>query len=201
MDIDVAALSPRERYALLIASILPRPIAWVSTVNKAGVTNLAPFSFFTGITGNPMSLCFAPVNSRDGIVKDTLVNIRETGEFVVNVVTEDNVEKANLTSATYPYGVSEFEKAGLTPVPSAQVRPPRVKESPIHMECRVLQIVAVSDGALGGNLVIGQVVQFHADDPLLKDGAIPHERLKAVGRLEGAWYSKTREAFELVRPK
>ncbi len=201
MEFDVEAISPRERYALLIASILPRPIAWVSTVSQAGVTNLAPFSFFTGITGNPMSLCFAPVNSRDGVAKDTLVNVRETGEFVVNVVTEDNVEKANLTSATYPHGVSEFEKAGLTPVPSVLVKPPRVKESPIHMECRVLQIVTVSDGALGGNLVIGKVVRFHADDSLLRDGALPHDRVRAVGRLEGAWYSRTREAFELARPK
>lgn len=191
----------RERYGLLIGSILPRPIAWVSTVSPTGVLNLAPFSFFTGITAEPMSVCFAPVNNRDGMAKDTLVNIRATKEFVVNIANEGNAEKMNRTSANYPYGVSEFEKAGLTPVASLKVKPPRVKESPISLECELIQVVTISEGALGGNLVIGRVVMFHADDAIWRGGKLRHQDINAIGRMEGAWYARTRDAFELERPE
>ncbi|MBI5630139.1 MAG: flavin reductase family protein [Elusimicrobia bacterium] len=201
MDIDPETLPPRDRYQLLIGSILPRAIAWVSTASPDGKMNLAPFSFFTGITANPMSLCFAPVNDRKGRVKDTLLNVRQTRQFVVNLANEDNAEKMNRTSANYPYGVSEFAEAGLTPVPSLKVKPPRVKESPVHMECELIQIVTLSEGPLGGNLVIGKVVMFHADDSVWKDGRLKHQDLKAIGRMEGAWYARTRDAFELPRPE
>lgn len=200
MDLDPETISPRERYSLMIASIIPRPIAWVSSVSPAGTANLAPFSFFTGITAQPMSVAFAPANDREGRPKDTLANVRSTRQFVVNLVTEDNVAKMNQTSAAYPYGTSEFEKAGLTAVPSLRVKPPRVKESPVQMECELLQIVAVSSGPLGGNLVVGKVVLFHADDALWKEG-LRHQDLKAVGRMEGGWYARTRDAFEIPRPK
>lgn len=166
MELDPESLPVRERYALMIASILPRPIAWVSTISPDGITNLAPFSFFTGITANPMSVCFAPVNDRDGKRKDTLVNAEKTKQFVVNIANEDNALKMNETSAAWPYGVSEFEKAGLTPLPSLKVKPPRVKESPLHMECELIQIVTLSEGPLGGHLVIGKVVHFHCDDAI-----------------------------------
>lgn len=200
MDLDPKDLKPRERYGLLIGAILPRPIAWVSTVSPQGAANLAPFSFFTGITAEPMSVCFAPANTREGRAKDTLVNIRANGQFVLNLATESNVEKMNHTSADYPYGTSEFEKAGLTPVPSLKVKPPRVKESPLHMECELIQVVTVSEGSLGGNLVIGRVVLFHAEDSVWNGGRLRHQDLKAVGRMEGAWYARTSDAFELSRP-
>ena len=200
-SIDIETLSLRERYHLLVTTVIPRPIAWVSTINSAGATNLAPFSFFNAIAANPMSVCFAPVNDRNGKAKDTLINIRETQQFVVNIATEQNAEKMNRTSETYPYGVSEFEKAGLSPVPSIKVKPPRVQESPVHMECELLQIVTLSEGPLGGNLVIGKVVMFHADEKIWNNGDIRHEDLHAIGRMAGNWYTRTREAFELERPK
>jgi len=201
MDFDPESLPVRERYGLMIASILPRPIAWVSTISPEGVTNLAPFSFFTGITANPMSVCFAPVNDRTGKRKDTLVNVEKTKQFVVNMANEDNAAKMNETSAAWPYGVSEFEKAGLTPVPSVKVKPPRVKESPIHMECELLQVVTLSEGSLGGHLVIGKVVHFHCADAIWNGGKLRHQDVKAVGRMEGIWYTRTRDAFELPRPE
>lgn len=201
MDLDPESLGVRERYALLIASIVPRPIAWISTASPDGVLNLAPFSFFTGITANPMSVCFAPVNNRDGVEKDTLVNVRKTGQFVVNFANEANAAKMNETSANFPYGVSEFEKAGLTPLPSLKVKPPRVKESPLHMECEVLKIVTLSDGPLGGHVVIGKVLHYHCDDAVWNGGKPRHQDLKAVGRMEGAWYTRTGDAFELPRPE
>lgn len=200
MEVDPESLPVRDRYRLLIGSILPRPIAWVSTVSPSGAANLAPFSFFTGIAANPMTVCFAPVNNREGKQKDTLINVKATRQFVVNVANEDNALKMNQTSAPYPYEVSEFEQVGLTPVKSVKVRPPRVKESPIAMECELLQVVEVSTGPLGGNLVIGKVVHYHADDAIWNDGKLRHQDLKTIGRMEGDWYARTRDAFELPRP-
>ncbi len=200
-SIDVESLSVRERYHLLVSTVIPRPIAWVSSINKAGQTNLAPFSFFNAIAANPMSVCFAPVNDRNGKPKDTLLNIKETGQFVVNIVNEDNVDKMNATSEAYPYGVSEFEKTGLTAIASLKVKPPRVKESPIQMECELIQIVTLSEGPLGGNLVIGKALVFHADEKIWNNGDIRHQDLKAVGRMAGNWYTRTRDAFEIIRPK
>lgn len=201
MNIDPETLATRDRYRLMIATILPRPIAWVSTVSPEGLPNLAPFSFFTGIAANPMSLCFAPVNDRNGKKKDTLINVEATKQFVVNIVDEATAVKMNQTSAPYPYGVSEFEKAGLTPAPSVAVKPPRVAESPVSYECELIQIVRLGEGALAGNLVIGKVVRFHCDDRIYNAGAIRHQDLKTIGRMEGSWYARTTDAFELPRPE
>lgn len=201
MNLDPLTLDLRERYKLLISTILPRPIAWVSTVSPDGVPNLAPFSFFTGIAANPLSLCFAPVNDRTGKKKDTLVNVEATRQFVVNLASESNAEKMNRTSASYPYGVSEFEKAGVTPLPSLKVKPPRVKESLVAMECELIQVVTLADGPLGGNLVIGKVLHFHCDDAVWNGGKIRHQDLKNIGRMEGVWYTRTQDAFELPRPE
>jgi flavin reductase (DIM6/NTAB) family NADH-FMN oxidoreductase RutF len=201
MELDPETLAPRDRYALLISSIMPRPIAWVSTISPDGKTNLAPFSFFTGISADPMSVVFAPVNDRNGREKDTLINARATRQFVMNLANEDNAEKMNATSDNFPYGVSEFEQVGLTPVPSVKVKPPRVKESPLSMECEVLQIVDVSTGPLGGHLVIGKVVHYRCDDAVWNGGRPRHQDLKTIGRMEGAWYARTRDAFELKRPE
>jgi len=201
MEIDPYSMPLPERYGLMIAAIAPRPIAWVSTQGKDGSLNLAPFSFFNGICAEPMAVCFAPVRNRNGKKKDTLVNIEETRQFVVNIVTEDVAILMNQTSADYPYGVREFEKVGLTPIPSVKVRPPGVKESPIQMECELLQIVTISEGPLGGNLVIGKVVYLRIADRLWKNGSLSHKDLKPIGRMEGAWYAKVTDAFELPRPK
>lgn len=201
MNLDPLSLPVRERYLLLISTILPRPIAWVSTISPEGVPNLAPFSFFTGIAANPMSLCFAPVNDRNGKKKDTLVNVEATGQFVVNLVGEHSAERMNQTSAAYPYGVSEFEKAGVTALPSLKVRPPRVQESLVSMECELIQVVTLAEGALGGNLVIGKVLHFHCEDSVWNGGKPRHQDLKNIGRMEGAWYARTSDAFELPRPE
>lgn len=201
MELDPEALSLPDRYGLLISVIVPRPIAWVSTQGVDGSLNLAPFSFFTGICANPPTLCFAPVRNREGKKKDTLVNVEATRQFVVNVATEGLAEKMNATSGDYPYGVNEFEKAGLTPAPSRKVKPPRVKESPVALECELLQVVTISEGPLGGNLVIGKVVHVHVDDSVWKDGRIDHHDLKPIGRMDGAWYTRTTDNFEMPRPR
>jgi flavin reductase (DIM6/NTAB) family NADH-FMN oxidoreductase RutF len=201
MQLDPEALEVRDRYALLIGLIQPRPIAWVSTVSPEGTANLAPFSFFTGICANPMTVCFAPVNDRHGKKKDTLINVELTKQFVVNLATEANAEKMNQSSAAYPYGVSEFEKAGLTPLPSIVVKPPRVAESPAAYECELVQIVRLGEGPLSGNLIIGKVVQIHVDDNIYNGGKVSHKELKTIGRMEGAWYARTQDAFELPRPE
>lgn len=200
MRVEPGSLDIRDRYSLLISVILPRPIAWVSTISPEGVTNLAPFSFFTGISAEPMSVLFCPVNTREGRRKDTLINVEKTRQFVVNMATEGNAAQMNRTSAAYPYGVSEFEKVGLTALPSAKVKPPRVKESPVALECELRQIVSLADGPLGGHVVIGTVVLAHVDDAAWNDGRPRHQDLKAIGRMEGAWYARTRDAFELSRP-
>lgn len=198
---DPESLAIPERYGVLISVVQPRPIAWVSTISPEGIHNLAPFSFFTGITANPMTVMFCPLRNREGKKKDTLVNIEKTKQFVVSVSTEENAQMMNQTSGDYPYGVSEFEKAGLTPLASVKVKPPRVKESPVNLECELLQIVTISEGPLGGNVVIGRVVQIHIDDRIWKEGKISHKDLKAIGRLEDAWYTKTQDNFKMERPK
>jgi flavin reductase (DIM6/NTAB) family NADH-FMN oxidoreductase RutF len=148
-----------------------------------------------------MTLCFSPVNDRHGKKKDTLVNIEATKQFVVNFATESNAEKMNQSSAPYPYGVSEFEKAGVTPLPSIKVKPPRAAESPAAFECELVQIVRLGEGPLAGNLVIGKVVHIHCEDGIYNGGRIRHQDLKSIGRMEGAWYSRTGDAFELPRPE
>lgn len=203
MIIDPKEQDLRANYKLMIGSILPRPIAFVSTVDADGVTNLAPFSFFTGIGSLPPMICFAPLRRfSDGQEKDTLRNIRATGEFVVNVVNEDIVERANDTAVEFAPEVSEFAEVGFTPAPCEAVVPPRVLESPINMECRLHQIVDVGPAAPGGGaLVIGEVLRFHVADELLEDGRIDTGALAPVGRLAGAEYATLGRRFSLERKR
>lgn len=201
MELDPESLSDRDRYGLMISVIAPRPIAWVSTLDAAGRPNLAPFSFFTGITARPPTVCFAPVRHRDGRKKDTLANIEATREFVVNVATEATAERMVATSAELPPGESEFVHAGLTPAPSARVRPPRVAESPVSLECALDRIVTISEGPLGGSLVIGRIVHARIDDAVWKDGRVSHRDLKPVGRLGGSWYARVTDSFKIERPR
>lgn len=201
MRVDPAAASARDVYKLMISCIVPRPIAWVSTISPRGVPNLAPFSFFNGVGANPPTVVFCPVNRRDGSKKDTLVNIEATPEFVVNVVPFSLAAPMNDTSADLPYEVNEFESAGIVATPSVKVKPPRVKDAPVHLECVLHQIVNVGSGALGANLVIGRIVFIEIADTVLgADGQIDPAKLDAIGRMGGSGYCRTTERFELPRP-
>jgi flavin reductase (DIM6/NTAB) family NADH-FMN oxidoreductase RutF len=192
---------PQDIYKLMVGAIVPRPIAFVSTVNAQGVPNLAPYSFFNGVCANPPVVCFSTtVRLSDGQRKDTLRNIEATGEFVVNVVSEEFAAQMNACSADFPPEVNEFEISGLTPVPSDLVKPPRVGESHIQMECRLLQVVHVSSKPLGGSLVLGEVLRFHVDDGLCQGFRIDPERLRAIGRMGGPVYTRTRDRFDMPRP-
>ena len=192
----------RDIYKLMVGVIVPRPIAFVSTISADGIRNLAPFSFFTGISANPPVICFSPmVRGTDGTRKDTLLNIEAVKEFVVNVVSEEFAEKMNVCAAEYPPEVDEFQMSGLTPVASDLVKPPRVKESHISMECRLIQIVEVSAKPLGGSLVIGEVLRFHVDDALIDNYKIDPDKLHAIGRMGGPTYTRTTDLFDMVRPK
>jgi flavin reductase (DIM6/NTAB) family NADH-FMN oxidoreductase RutF len=192
----------REIYKLMVGVIVPRPIAFVSTVSADGVRNLAPFSFFTGISANPPVICFSPmVRGADGSRKDTLRNVEAVKEFVVNVVSEEFAEKMNICSTEFPAEVDEFEMSGLTPVASDLVKPPRVAESHISMECHLVEIVEVSSKPLGGSLVIGEVLRFHVDDALIDNYKIDPDKLHAIGRMGGPTYTRTTDLFDMVRPK
>ena len=197
--IDPATIAPVNTYKLLVGAVVPRPIAFVSTVSPEGVANLAPFSFFTVASANPPVLCFS--TSFREPCKDTLVNVRAVKEFVVNIVSEEFAAKMNTTSGEYAYGVDEFAIAGLTPVASDLVRPPRVMESHINMECKLLQTIEVSRQPLGGTLILGEVVRFHIDDAMFEEFRIDPDKLAAVGRMAGNTYTKTRDRFDLVRPQ
>ena len=206
MEIEARDLSVRDRYKLLIGLIVPRPIAFVSTVSDDGRPNLAPFSFFNGIGSEPMTLLFCPGNRADGSDKDTLLNCRPeadggTGQFVVNAAIEEYQWEVAGASEELPHGESEFELTGLTPVASSKVGPPRVAESPWAFECETLQVLRLAPGApAGGNVVIGQVVHIHLDDELVNDRLhIDYSKLRAIGRLGGPGYATTRERFAMPR--
>ena len=196
--VDPAA-SPVNNYKILIGSIVPLPIAFVSTVSPAGLYNLAPFSFFNAVCPEPPLVTFASGYRLPE--KDTLANVRATGEFVVNVVTEEIAEKMNVCSGEYPAGVSEFKLSGLTPAASDMVRAPFVVESPVNMECRVVQILDLSTKPRGASLVIGEVVRFHVDEAITENLRILPEQLRAIGRMGGNEYTRTRDRFEMIRPQ
>jgi len=201
IDIDPNELTNPERYKLLIGSVVPRPIAFVSTISPEGIANLAPFSFFTGVCSNPITLAFCPgIRSSDGKRKDTLNNIEATGECVVHIVTEAIAEQMNMTAAEFPPNISEFEKSGLTPIPSIKVKPPRVKESPIQIECKLHQIVTLGETVGSGSLVIVQAVYLHFSPEVYEDGKILLNALHPIARLAGNSYAKVTETFDLERP-
>jgi flavin reductase (DIM6/NTAB) family NADH-FMN oxidoreductase RutF len=202
MTIDPCDHEPRSIYKLMTGVIVPRPIAFVSTISSDGILNLAPFSFFTGVSANPPVICFCPmVRSSDGRQKDTLHNIEAIGEFVVNAVSEEIVIQMNICSAEFPPDVDEFARSGLTPVASELVRPPRVGESRVSMECRLRQIVPVSDKTLGASIVLGDILRFHVQEDIIDDFKIDPEKLRPVGRMGGPVYTRTRDRFNLERPK
>jgi len=201
MIIDPAEATASEVYAVMIRCIIPRPIAWVSTISSEGVANLAPFSFFTGVTTRPPTVCFVPGRRpRSGERKDTLQNVEETGEFVVNFVSDDLSERMNTTAIDYPPEVDEFNEAGVTPAPSRIVQVPRVAESPVSFECRRYDVVHVGeDGPGGGAIVIGEIVMIHVDDRVLTDGKVDPALLRPLGRLGGLEYARLGERFVMKR--
>ena len=190
MIIDPQKSSLKDIYKLMSASIVPRPIAFVSTISKSGVPNLAPFSYFTGLTSQPPTLCISIARKGpQALKKDTLVNIEETGGFVVNTVSEFFVEKMAVTGQDFPADVNEFSEAGLTEEKSTIVQAPRVKESLISLECKLHQIVQIGPAQPGaGFLVIGEIVLFHIADEIFLDGKIDVQKLNPVGRLAGYDY-------------
>lgn len=201
MHIDVTGLAPKDAYHLMISTILPRPIAWVSTISSEGKTNLAPFSFFQGITANPPTLMFVPVNTREGAKKDTVRNIEQVPEFVVNLVSESLAEKMNACAAMLPYGESEFDAFGIEGAPSARVKPPRVAAAPVSFECTLQQIVRIGEGPLAANVIFGNILTCHlADSVLGEDGKPDPGKLDLIGRLGGELFARTRDRFALKRP-
>jgi len=199
-------IDPKERpykdiYKLLIGSVVPRPIALVSSLSSDGIPNLAPFSFFNAVCSNPPIVLFSTVVRSGGQPKDTLRNVEATGEFVVNIVSEDFAKKMNDCSGDYPPEVDEFEISGLTPVKSDIVAPARVKESRISMECRLDRIVRFGEGKPGnGSTIFGEVLRFHVADEVFDNFRIDAHVLKPVGRMGGPQYVRVSDIFDMPRP-
>jgi flavin reductase (DIM6/NTAB) family NADH-FMN oxidoreductase RutF len=203
---DPAECQPRQMYKLMTGIIVPRPVALVSTMDKQGVANLAPFSFFCGVGSVPPTVLFCPalrpgVSTGTAEPKDTLRNVEETGEFVINVVSEAIAAAANASSAEAPPQVDEFVLSGLTPIASEAVRPPRVAESPAQMECKLLQIIYTGHAPGSGVIVLGEVVRFHLREDLVNNFRVDPAGLDAVGRMAGNTWVRTRDRIELIRPE
>lgn len=189
-----------DNYKFLIGSIIPRPIAVISTLNIDGSNNLAPFSFFTAVSASPMIIAFSPmIRTSTGEFKDTVKNILREKEFVVNFCTEHNYEKVNLASTELPYGQDEFSFAGLTPLASEIVKARRVKESPVHFECVFRDMLCYGKTPGSGSIITGEVKLIHVDEAVMKDGKVSTELFKAVGRGAGNDWFKTDSRFEMER--
>lgn len=190
MQIDPNSIAIPQLHHMILGAVAPRPIAFASTVDKEGRPNLSPFSFFNAFGVNPTTLIFSPSRrGRDNTTKDTYENVIEVPEVVINVVTKDIVEKANLSSTEFPKGVNEFLEAGFTMLPSEKIRPFRVKESPVQFECKVRQVVETGDKGGAANLVICEILLIHIDDNILDEkGMIDPNKIRLVGRLGGDHY-------------
>jgi flavin reductase (DIM6/NTAB) family NADH-FMN oxidoreductase RutF len=195
MEIDPASLPSRDAYRLMISCIIPRPIAFVTTLSRDGVSNLAPFSFFNGVSSDPPVVSIAVATKRDGSKKDTWRNVEETGEFVINVVVPELMDAVIVGARELPHNVSELELAGLRTLPSLKVKPPRLADSPIHLECSLLKIVEVEETGL----ILGRVVLVHAKDEILEGGRVDPRRLTFVGRLGDDLYCRVTDLFERKR--
>ena len=192
------SLNPKELSIPILqkylqGAIAPRPICFASTVSSAGEPNLAPFSFFNVFSANPPILVFAPNNSgRDGTPKHTFLNVQEVPEVVINMVDESMMHQMNVAAAPWARGENEFEKSGFTPIQSELVKPFRVAESPVQIECKVLEIKSMGTGGGAGNLVICQVVRMHISELVLsEEGKIDQRKMNLLGRLGGSWYCHT----------
>ena len=194
LEIDPAATDPRAVYRLLIGSVVPRPIGWASTVSAGGVANLAPFSFFTVVCVAPPMVSLTIMRKPDGSEKHTLKNVRANGEFCFNVVTRPVWQQMVDSANGFPEDDFEFAETGLTPIPSVKVKPPRVKEVPIHFECKLHQVLEL--GPKRQALVIGEVVHIHVDPAVMTGGYIDMRKLDPVGRLNGFFYATLGEILE-----
>jgi len=199
ISIDPMQLSSRDAYRLMISMVVPRPIAWVSTIGADGSLNLAPFSFFNSVAGTPPTIMFS-IGQRRGQLKDTLRNVQETGEFVVHMADEALAEAMVQTSGEWPYDVDEFEMANLETAPSIVVKPPRIAGAPIAMEAIVIQIVPVE--GTESTMVLGRVVYYHLREGLLRpEGLVDAALLRPVARLGGIEYATLGEVFSIARPR
>jgi flavin reductase (DIM6/NTAB) family NADH-FMN oxidoreductase RutF len=206
LSFDPAEHPQRQIYKLMTGIIVPRPIALVSTVDAQGNANLAPFSFFAGVGSAPPTVLFCPAlrpagTNMAGGRKDTLRNVEETREFVINVVSEAIAAQTNLTAAEVDREVNEFNLSGLTPLASQVVKAPRVAESPAQMECRLMQVIYTGDKPASGVIVLGEVVRFHVREDLVEDFRVDPVGLDAVGRMAGNTWVRTHDRIELIRPK
>jgi flavin reductase (DIM6/NTAB) family NADH-FMN oxidoreductase RutF len=199
MRFETNKLTPQENYKLLIGGILPRPIAWVSSISNNGEVNLAPFSFFTVASANPPIVCFNPMYNQGGKAKDTLRNIREQGEFVINTVSASHLDVMNKCCHELPHNTDEFEYAGIKKAESYFVKPPRVADAVVSFECKLNQVIDLGDQALSGHLILGDVVAVHVDDDAVFNGKIDSDKLDAIARMSGADYSLTRDRIQLPR--
>ncbi|MBO0962683.1 flavin reductase family protein [Neobacillus sp. MM2021_6] len=201
MEITPETLEWREAYKLLVGSILPRPIALVSTIDENGTANAAPFSFFTAICADPMLICFSPLRrGKDGAKKDTLVNIEKTGQFVINIVSNAMAEQMNECAIEFAPEIDELEESGLSKEPSVKVRGLRIKESLVHFECELYQVLHFGDTPGAGSLVIGKVVHVHVNDDLFDKGRIDTEKLQPIGRMAGTIFTDPlAKTFEMIR--
>lgn len=200
ISIDPKQNSERDNYKLLIGSIIPRPIAFVTTLSEHGIVNGAPFSYFNIVSSNPPMVSLA-VQRPDGRLKDTARNIYANQQFVVHIVDEENVIKINETAASLPATVSEIELANLTEIPSEKVSVPGVVEAKVRMECQLVQAISLGGEEPGSDLFIGEIVRFHVDEAIYEGGRIDPRALKAVSRLAGSSYAKIGDIFSIERPK
>jgi flavin reductase (DIM6/NTAB) family NADH-FMN oxidoreductase RutF len=198
MMIDPSTLSPRELYQLVISCVVPRPIALVTSLSAEGIVNAAPFSFYNAVSAHPPILMIA-VEKRRGVRKDTAANILHTKEFVIHLVDEAIAEQMNITSATLPPNESEVTAAGLTLTPATHVRVPRLVESAVQMECRLLHHLELGNGP--SDIFFGEVVAFHIKESLWRDEKLDVRSLNAIGRMSGNLYCRTRDLFEMIRPR
>jgi flavin reductase (DIM6/NTAB) family NADH-FMN oxidoreductase RutF len=200
MLFDFGKIPPREGYKLLVSTVTPRPIAWISSQNPDGQLNAAPFSFFNVFAGDPPVVGIGIGSHEPGRAKDTRRNIRETKEFVVNLVSEDAAEAMNVTAIEFEPGVNEIAEAKLETIPSVYVKPPRLAASPVSMECALMQIVELGTDS---GLVLGRVLAMHMRDDLVLDPAKHHvdtPRLRLIGRMHGTgWYARTSDLFQMDR--
>jgi len=198
IHLDPKSLSTKERYKLLTGTIVPRPIAWVSTISSNGISNLAPFSYFNGVSSDPPVISISIARKPDGTKKDTLLNIETNQEFTVNFVSQKLAAQMNRTSDSLDYEISEFTLAGLTETPSTIVKAPRVSESLACFECKLMQLIEVGDGTAGSStLVLGEIVHYQFDERIYIDGKINIAALDPVGRLAGQNFCKIGEIYTL----
>lgn len=200
LGFDPKGLSERENYKLLIGSIIPRPIAFVTTLSEAGIVNGAPFSYFNIVSSNPPMLSLS-IQRRQGELKDTAANIYQNGQFVVHLVDRHNVALINETAASLPASQSELELASLTPIKSEKVAVPGIMQAKVRMECRLVQAIALPQQQPSSDLLIGEIVHYHIDESIYEAGRINPERLAAVSRLAGNNYAEIGNIFEIERPQ